>query len=218
MPALAEVFALIRQRVKEWGVAMSPWMKRRDVLLLAGVATVFLVGGLAIGYWIGRSSTTSQPVHGDDAREVLKPDFTLTARSPKTWLLSKAKTDGKFLVDRDFTFTKLPRVIEGATLLVRDRDSHRTWLNQQALTASMDGTAYVLFMWKWQGKEQVSEATLAGLSREGWTEVKEEVDTTFPEGEDWKWKTLKKSVKKGDIDLQLKGVHWQETLTLFAFK
>ncbi len=140
----------------------------------------------------------------DKDKDKDKEIVALTPKAPNTWLLKEAKTGGKFLVDRDFTFTELPKAMEGGTVVVRDPESHQTWLTPGTLTAAREGTVYVTFLWKWKGKEKVNEVTLNLLSKEGWSEVKEEVETTFPEGEDWRLKTFKKSLKKGDVNLQLR--------------
>ena len=42
--------------------------------------------------------------------------------------------------------------------------------------------------------------------------------TTFPDGEDWGWKAIKKAFKKGDVVLPLKTLRWEGRPILFVFK
>jgi hypothetical protein len=43
------------------------------------------------------------------------------------------------------------------------------------------------------------------------------VETTFPRGENWGWKVLKKEVKKGEEVGPLCGTHWSQPI-VFVFK
>ena len=66
-------------------------------------------------------------------------------------------------------------------------------------------------------KDDAETYCAAMLARKGWTEVEGEANTTFPLGEDWQWKVLKKDIEKGDINLQLRTVSFRGA-AVFVFK
>jgi hypothetical protein len=148
----------------------------------------------------------------------IKSNITLTARAPKTWNLVEAKPGAPFLERGDLTITKLPKEMEGGTLLVRDHGSQPSWLVPGTLAASKDVTVYVTLLASWQGKPTVNESTLTAFAKDGWTELKPPVGTTSPEGETWQLRTFKKNLNKGPVSLELRGVTWPRQMTFFVFK
>ncbi len=142
----------------------------------------------------------------------------ITSKASGDWLFKEVRRGTPLFSDSEFVLSEIPKEIVGATLLVRKSAEHKAWLEPYAINALVDGSVYGLMRTKSIGKEEVSEVVLSKLEREGWTEVKGSIETTFPDGEDWRWTVLRKPVKKGEIVLQLKTVRWPDAPVLFAFK
>jgi hypothetical protein len=160
---------------------------------------------------------------GDDKKDSKQFHSTvieLTDKAPSDWLLKEAKAGTKMVSGRDYTLTDLPDEAKGGTLLLRTSsdDDLKSWLKNGTVTALKDGTVCILVRWKYLGKEVIDEVAFTKLEREGWTEVEGTTATTFPSGEDWRWKTYKKDMKKGDVVLQLKTLSWGQWPVLFVFK
>lgn len=147
------------------------------------------------------------------------PLIKLTDKATPGWLLKQARVRTPIHADKPYLFAQLPKEIDGGTLLVRSADQNTSWLEPSTLSAQRDCTAYAIIIWKYLGKVQVDEATFAKFEREGWEEVKGEVKTTFPPGEDWRWKAIKKKVEKGDVILQLENITFPPRVhVLYVFK
>ncbi|VTS02508.1 unnamed protein product [Gemmata massiliana] len=157
-----------------------------------------------------------------DAKRFRSSIIDLTDKAPSDWLLKEAKIGEQILSGRDYEFAELPDEIKGGTLLQRPAgaggDDYHQWLPNKSLTALKDGTVYAIILWKCMDKEMVDEVAFTKLEREDWKEVKGATETTFPNGEDWRWKAYKKNIKKGDIILQLKALKWGKWGVLFVFK
>jgi len=69
----------------------------------------------------------------------------------------------------------------------------------------------------YRGKQAIAPATFEKIQEEGWSLLKEGATTTFPAGEAWEWKVIKKEIHKGDEVGQLKGVTWDQPI-VFVFK
>jgi hypothetical protein len=100
---------------------------------------------------------------------------------------------------------------------MRDSEQAKSWL-PEGLTATGNGSVFAIVRWRYLGKEAVTEVDFAKLEREGWTEVKGPCETTYPAGEDWRWKVLKKDLEEGDVLLQLATLNWGKRVVLFVFK
>ena len=144
----------------------------------------------------------------------------LTDSAPAEWLLKEAKVGAKMISDRDYTISELPKEMEGGTYLLRTQGDHSKWLDANAVSALKEGTVYAMMRWKYLGKQTIDEPTEVKLEREGWKEVEGEMGTTFPNGEDWRWKAYKKALKKGPVNLQLKTIDWRgrNLAVIFVFK
>lgn len=142
----------------------------------------------------------------------------LTDKASPDWLLKEAKVGAPIISDRDYTLAELPDEANGGTLLLRTSGDYNTWLKAGTLRALKDTKVYVLVRWKYIRREVMDEVALTKLERDGWKEVDGEVGTTFPDGEDWRWKMFKKDLKKGDVILQLKTLRWDNWTVLFIFK
>jgi hypothetical protein len=142
----------------------------------------------------------------------------LSDKANPNWLLKDAKKGAKIFSDRDYKFMALPKETTGAKYLLRDSEQSKSWLPNEGLTTTNKGAVYALIRWKYLGKEVVTEVDFAKLERGGWTEVKGDVETTFPGGEDWRWKALKKDLEEGDVILQLDTLDWGQRVVLFLFK
>lgn len=142
----------------------------------------------------------------------------VTPKASGDWIYKEARRGCRLFTDADYVLAELPDEIAGGTLVVRKLAEGGTWLTPHALEAVADESVYVLFRWKRLGKQEVSEVVPAKLEREGWTEVKGTIETTFPDGEDWRWMAMRRNFKKGSVVLQLKTVHWPDAPALFVFK
>src|SRR5262245_38035664 len=164
----------------------------------------------------------SGPAQSKDKKKGEKPFrssvVALTDKAPGDWLLKEAKVGTKMISDRDYTISALPKEIQGGTLLLRTSADYGKWLPPATLNALKDGSVYALIRWKYLGKEEVGEVAFAKLDREGWMEVDGDVATTFNDGEDWRWKAIKRDFKKGDVILPLKTFNWDKGALLFVFK
>ena len=180
---------------------LLPW------LMVLGVAGPFEAGGAA---------------HPKGKKKGEKPFrstiVAFTDKAPGDWLLREAKVGAKLISDGDATIAALPDEIKGGTLLLRTSADYNKWLPPGTLKASKDGTVFVLIRWKFRGKEEVGEVAFAKLEREGWTEVDGDVATTFKNGEDWRWKAMKRDFKQGDVILQLRTLSWDRAVVLFVLK
>ena len=145
-------------------------------------------------------------------------DVELTDEAPNHWLLKKALVGARMVSDRNYQIISLPREVLGGTLVQRHSGDSDQWLPPGAVKVRQDGTVYALVRWKYLGKAQLNEVAFTNLERDGWTEVDGKVATSFPSGEDWRWKALKKQVIEGDTNLQLKTLSWQKCQVLFVFK
>jgi len=118
--------------------------------------------------------------------------------------------------DRDYLISQLPEDSIGGTLVWRSSEE-KSWLTAGTIKALKDCTVYVFTLKAIYGKETIGEATLTKLEREGWEDAGE-VATSFPNGEDWQWISLKKTIKAGDVNLQLSTVSLGKNSVLFIFK
>jgi hypothetical protein len=142
----------------------------------------------------------------------------LTSKAPSDWILKEAQSGTAIFTDCPYTFLSLPKEIAGGTLVLRDVSGSKSWLEPRTLTALKAGTVYAIVRWKYLGKDEIDEVAFTKLAREGWEEVKGDVETTFPNGEDWRWKALSKSFKESEVVLQLKTINWDKAAVLFIFK
>ena len=133
----------------------------------------------------------------------------LTDKASANWLLSEAKAGAKLWSGRDYAVVKLPAEVRGGTLILREIGEDSDWLAPGTIRTLKDSTVYVLVRWKALGKDVLEEVAFAKLEKEGWAEVPGDVETTFPSGEDWRWKAYKKKVEKGEVTLQLKKLNWK---------
>ncbi len=164
------------------------------------------------------SGSAAPPQEKKDPKRFKSTEIELTDKAPADWILKEASIGTKMVSDKDYTLSEFPDAVKGGTHLLRSSGDHKTWLKTGTLRALKDTTVYALVRWKYLGKEVMDEVALTKFERDGWKEVEGETGTTFPDGEDWRWKTFKKQVKKGDVILQLKTVAWGEWAVLFIFK
>lgn len=156
-----------------------------------------------------------------DKKEPPKPFqsavVTLGEKAGKDWALVEAKKGVKIITDRDYKFTDLPDELAGGTLVQRNSEDAKGWLPADGVTASAEGSVYAVVRWKYLGKDVIDAGTFGKLADDGWAEVKGDAGTTFPDGEDWRWKVLKRPVKKGDFAFPLKTAAWNKQAVVFVF-
>jgi hypothetical protein len=109
-----------------------------------------------------------------------------------------------YLGDRDYLVRTYPKEMHRAVLLARPAEQLREWLPPFKVIVSRDCTAYVAIMWEYNGKVEAPETFFDRLQDEGWTLVEGPFDVTSPGGELWKWKVVKKQIKKGEVDINHK--------------
>jgi len=157
----------------------------------------------------------------DDAEEKPRPRKKLVIKlsedAPTSWLLKDIRKGANIFSDRDYKFKLLPREMSACKYLLRDSEQAKGWL-PEGLTATGYGSVFAVMRWKIQGKEELTEVDFAKLEREGWTEVKGVLETTYPGGEQWKWRVFKKEIDEGEVLLQLETLNWGRRVVVFAFK
>lgn len=134
------------------------------------------------------------------------------------WLLKDVEKNAPILSDRGYRFVSLPKEVSGTKYLLRDSGQAEFWLPDGSVNVTKGGTVYAFVRWKYLGKVAVDEGAFAQLERDGWEILKDEVTTSFPAGEDWRWKALKKDLPEGDVVLQLRTLNWGKRMVVFAFK
>ena len=164
-------------------------------------------------------SRTGADAHAEDKKPApWNPAADVTAKAPSDWIVKQAKRGAALFSDRDYAFTALPEEVEGGTMVVRDNGTCGDWLAPLTVSARQDCKAYAVVQWKYRGQDLLPESTLVKFGREGWKEVEGEVGTTFPSGEDWRWKVYAKDVKEGEVILQLRTIAWNRVPVVFVFK
>jgi hypothetical protein len=141
----------------------------------------------------------------------------LTDKASANWQLKKLETGAKVISDRAYVFSSLPDEVAGGFYVLRDSGDWTTWLPPSVVKAEKDVTVYIFLRTKALKKEDVDESQFKKLSKEGWKEVKGDVEGTFNAGEGWEWKAFKKEYKKGNLIINLKTVSIN-TAVIFAFK
>lgn len=141
----------------------------------------------------------------------------LTDQAPSAWILKEARVGLKLSPDRDYVWSALPKEIIGGSAIWYDT-GYRGWLKPGVVRALKDCNAYALIRWKSLGKTEVDEIAFNQFAKDGWEEVEGDVKCTFPSGEDWGWKALRKEVKEGDVILQLDHVKFGNWGVHFIFK
>jgi hypothetical protein len=121
------------------------------------------------------------------------------------WSFDTAAIGTRYLSDRDYAITKLPKQMQGSALLVRTAaESTSGIIISRRLAVLENCTVYVAIMWRDNGKEQVSALDFKQLESAGWKEVNDTFETTEPGKETWEWKIVAKPVAAGALDLNLK--------------
>ncbi len=160
-----------------------------------------------------RSKSSKSAAKGAFQSKVIE----LTDEAPSAWILKEARVGLKLSPDRDYVWSALPKEIIGGSAIWRDT-GYRGWLNPGVVTALKDCNAYALVRWKSLGKIEIDEIAFNQFAKDGWEEVDGDVKCTFPSGEDWRWKALRKEVKEGDVILQLDHVKFGNWGVQFIFK
>jgi hypothetical protein len=125
-----------------------------------------------------------------------------------------------YLTDRDYKIAKLPKEMVGAHVLVHDT-GHGGWLPAGQAKMAKDAHLYVAVWTKAYGETRVSDNQLRAFEEDGWTLLKEPFVTTFPPGEGWEWKVLRKPVAAGQDNFPLPELIRNgrfDTQLIFAFK
>ncbi|MDZ4688962.1 MAG: FlgO family outer membrane protein [Planctomycetaceae bacterium] len=143
-------------------------------------------------------------------------EFTDNARPDAVFKLARVGT--QIWSDRGYAITALPKEIGGGALVGRDSEQGKEWLDGGTITALKDCTVYAIMRSRHLGGEEIGDVTIAKFLREGWEEVDGNFNVSFPSGENWKWKIVKKSVSEGDVFLQLDTIKWNKIAVLFVFK
>jgi hypothetical protein len=166
------------------------------------------------------AGSLAEPAAANKPAEVETPVRSIVALrvpAPGGWSFKPAQSGVRLWADRDYRLTKLPTEVEGGALLQRGVGDGKAWLPSGRLTVTRDGTAYAIVRTKYLGRVQLDDTVFRKLRGEGWSEVEGAAETTFPPGEAWEWKVIKKDIKKGDELGVLKSLSWDQPI-IFVFK
>jgi TolB-like protein len=141
----------------------------------------------------------------------------LTDEAPSAWMLKEARVGLRIWPDKEYAWAALPKEIEGGSAVWRDT-GYEGWVKTGTVTALNDCTMYALVRWKYLDKVEIDEVTFNQFAKDGWEEVDGNVKCTFPGGEDWRWKALRKDVKRGQVIFQLDHVNFGRRAVQFIFK
>lgn len=145
-----------------------------------------------------------------------------TEKASPDWIFKEARVGAPIVSDRGYAFTHLPSEIQGGTLVWRDSRAP-DWLPPGSIRLLKDCTVYAIVHTRRAAvmgiaEDKVNESALAAFAREGWAEV-DEVKTTFPNGEGWRWHTFRKKLAAGDTNPLLQDNKLgRERRVLFVFK
>lgn len=165
----------------------------------------------------GMTAKTPVPVIPKEKEVPVASPVSLPAPAPGGWGFKAAKAGTKLWADRDYAFTKLPKDLEGGAVFQRGAEEGKAWIPSGKLVITKDCTAYAIVRTKYMGMAQLDAAAFANLKSEGWNEVADAVETTFPGGENWEWKMVKKPFKRAEELGVLKSMSWTQPI-IFVFK
>jgi len=143
------------------------------------------------------------------------PVVEFTDKASPNWIFKEARVGTPMESDKEYFLARLPAELVGGTLIWRDSGSGG-WLPAGSVKALKDCKVYIIVRWKYLGKVVFDDATFARLDSEGWKDAGE-VKSTFPAGEDWRWKALVHEVSAGDVSLPATSVNWSQRAVLFVF-
>jgi len=134
------------------------------------------------------------------------------------WSPAPARLKQPYFSDREYAFRKLPKELNGATLLLRGADDSSKWLTANKVHVSRACTAFAIVRWKYNEKVVASDKLLQGLEDAGWKRLDAVPDMTAPKGEVWKWSVFEIKIPKGDVDLAApKDMRWTASV-VYGFK
>lgn len=170
--------------------------------------------------WKAATGATTIP---DTAAKTAGPKKKLVAKLGEAakphWLLKPVIRNAPIYSDRGYKFVTIPKEIQGSQYLMRDSGDGNSWFPDESVNITGNGVVYAFVRWKALGKVEVDEAAFAQLERDGWTILKDEAAISFPPGEDWRWKALKKDLSdEGGVVLPLSTLNWGKRVVVFAFK
>jgi len=145
------------------------------------------------------------------------PGVRLSVPVPRGWQLLPAQQGVKLWEDQFLEFTQVPKELMGGQLVLRNVADAKAWLAPERVAILRDCTVYAIVRTKYLGKVTVPASILRQLGRDGWIEVEEPVKSSFPPGEDWGWRVLKRTVRKGDDFPELRGLILGQPV-VFVFK
>jgi serine/threonine protein kinase len=172
----------------------------------------------------GDGSLASRPGGSQDDQPPLPLDFKARADVlvqwpnplPPTWSLAAMKDGTRLYSDRQqYYVTKFSKGLEGGVMLMRTSGDGGEWLPAERLIAKRNCNVYAVVQRIYLGNVRVPAEMFQKLAAQGWEETTETAETTS-QGEDWQWKVIRKTVKKGDDIGGLKGINWQSTV-FFVF-
>ena len=134
------------------------------------------------------------------------------------WQVVELAPGLEYLTNRGYAVTKMPKEMHGAHVLIHD-NTQGGWLRPGQVKVEKDAYLYVAIWTKAYGETRVSGAQLGQFEDDGWTLLEEPFVTSFPAGEGWEWRALRKPVEAGQDNFPLpKGLEGLNTQWIFAFK
>jgi hypothetical protein len=145
------------------------------------------------------------------------PSVELTDKAGK-WLLNEAAVGARLFTDRkEYYLTAVPKQMAGGTLVVRGSGEYGGWLPGSSLKAKKDATVFAVVRVMYGKEEKFGELAQSLLMKDGWKEVRGKVATSYPKNEEWQWKAFAIDVNKGEINLRLKNLDWENHATGIFF-
>ena len=144
-------------------------------------------------------------------------DIELADSAPAGWIFKEAKVGVPVWSDRDYAISKIPKRAIGGTLLWRSK-GEKEWLPGGTITALRPCIVFAFVQTNFLNQTVMDEVALMKLERDGWEES-DVFQTTFPNGEGWKWKAFSKKVDAGEVFLPLNTLSWgPNNIAVFVFK
>ena len=133
------------------------------------------------------------------------------------WSASPMRLKGTFFSDRPYAWAKLPKNVNGLTILMRGAGDSPKWLTADKVHVSRDCTAFAIIRCKYNEKTETPDSLLEELEEVGWKKVPLAPETTAPKGEVWKWCAYSIPIPEGDVRLPAPKGAWKNTV-VYGFK
>ncbi|MCI0639324.1 MAG: OB-fold putative lipoprotein [Gemmataceae bacterium] len=201
------------QKISVAGAGYGPVIQRE---VLIAFCKIVPSGGPAID---PKSKVKPDPISPTTKKPSYKPAKGLIeiAQTKTSWKAVELTENLEYLTNRGYAIEKMPKEMAGAHVLVHS-NMEGGWLKPGHFTMAKDGFLYVALWTKAYGETRVRAEQLSAFEEDGWTLLKEPFETSFPPGEDWQWRALRKPVTKGQSEFPWpSALPYIDTQYIFAF-